>query len=133
MDNCIFCKLAKGEIPSEKLLETDKVFAFLDINPLSKGHFLVIPKEHAVKMHEVSDAALKDMLIAAKKIIKALAPENYDLLMQNGKLAGQEVMHAHLHVIPRTDSAGLRKSGWSSITVSKEELAKLAEQIRKKL
>ncbi|OSC98044.1 HIT-like protein [Trametes coccinea BRFM310] len=133
--SCIFCKIIKGEIPSFKLIETDKVFSFLDIGPLSKGHALIIPKYHAEKLHEVPDEYFADVLPAAKKIALALGAENYNLLQNNGRIAHQEVDHVHFHVIPKpaaTDSEGL-VVGWPAKKPSMDELKQLHAEIITKL
>ncbi|CAL1713700.1 unnamed protein product [Somion occarium] len=101
LGSCIFCKIIKGDIPSLKLIETEFSYSFLDIGPLSKGHALVIPKDHVAKMHELSDDYLADVLPIAKKIALALGVENYNILQNNGRIAHQEVDHVHFHVIPK--------------------------------
>lgn len=130
--NCIFCKIIQGEIPCQKLYENERVLAFLDINPLSKGHFLIIPKTHAEKLHEIPDAELQDILIVAKNVINALNPEEYNLLQNNGPLAHQEVKHAHFHIIPKTKTQGLGII-WKSISITKEELSEIAKKVSSKL
>ncbi|KAI0775556.1 HIT-like protein [Trametes elegans] len=133
--SCIFCKIIKGEIPSFKLIETENVFSFLDIGPLSKGHALIIPKYHAEKLHQVPDEYFADVLPAAKKIALALGAENYNLLQNNGRIAHQEVDHVHFHVIPKpaaTDDEGL-VVGWPAQKPSMDELKKLHEELVSKL
>ncbi|KAJ3142566.1 Adenosine 5'-monophosphoramidase, partial [Irineochytrium annulatum] len=88
--SCIFCKIIKGIIPSHKIIETDLSYCFLDINPLSIGHALVIPKYHAVKLHELPDEHLTDMLPIAKKVVLASGQYDYNILQNNGKIAHQE-------------------------------------------
>lgn len=132
MESCIFCKIINGEIPSVKLCETEKSYAMLDINPLSKGHALIIPKEHAEKMHQLSDDSLKDILIIAKKIALAEKIEDYNILQNNGYIAHQRVMHVHFHIIPRTEKEGFI-FGWGPKKGDLEELNKLGEEIKKKL
>ncbi|KAI0088589.1 HIT-like protein [Irpex rosettiformis] len=132
---CIFCKIIKGEIPSYKLIETDTVFSFLDIGPLSKGHALVIPKYHAEKLHEVPDEYLTETLPIAKKIAIALGAENYNILQNNGRIAHQEVPHIHFHVIPKpsaSDDEGL-VIGWPTQEVEQEEIEQLHDELLKKL
>ncbi|KAI0049456.1 HIT-like protein [Auriscalpium vulgare] len=133
--SCIFCKIVKGEIPSFKLVETDLSLSFLDVGPLSKGHALIIPKYHAAKLHELPDLYLADALPIAKKIAIALGVENYNVLQNNGRIAHQLVDHVHFHVIPKPsdgETEGL-VVGWPAQEVSKEELAKLHEEIKNKL
>ncbi|RPD56647.1 HIT-like protein [Lentinus tigrinus ALCF2SS1-7] len=133
--SCIFCKIIKGDIPSFKLVETDTIYSFLDIGPLSKGHALIIPKYHAEKLHELPDEYFADVLPTAKKIALALNVENYNLLQNNGRIAHQEVDHVHFHVIPKpgaTDTEGL-VVGWPSQKPSMDELKSLHEELVKKL
>ncbi|KAM5536933.1 hypothetical protein V8D89_009480 [Ganoderma adspersum] len=133
--SCIFCKIIKGEIPSFKLVETEKVFSFLDIGPLSRGHTLIIPKYHAEKLHELPDDYFTDVLPAAKKIALALGAENYNLLQNNGRIAHQEVDHVHFHVIPKptaSDSEGL-VVGWPTQKPSMDDLKALHDELVKKL
>ena len=106
MDNdCIFCKIIAGEIPSYKLYESDKVLAFLDINPLSDGHALLIPKTHAEKMHQVPDDELAEILVIAKNLALKSKVVDYNLLQNNGRIAHQIIMHVHFHLIPKPDRA----------------------------
>ncbi|KAH9919287.1 HIT-like protein [Fomitopsis serialis] len=133
--SCIFCKIVKGEIPSFKLIETESAFSFLDINPLAKGHALVIPKYHAEKLHDVPDEHLKDLMVIAKKIAVAQGFVDYNILQNNGRIAHQEVDHVHFHVIPKpsaTDTEGL-VIGWPQQKLSMDELSKLHEEIKGKL
>ncbi|KDQ49218.1 hypothetical protein JAAARDRAFT_165714 [Jaapia argillacea MUCL 33604] len=133
--SCLFCKIIKGEIPSFKLVETELSYSFLDIGALSRGHSLVIPKYHAEKLHEVPDEYLTDSMIVAKKIAVAVGCENYNILQNNGKIAHQIVPHVHFHMIPKpseSDSEGL-VIGWPTQQISKEELAKLYEELKGKL
>ncbi|PVV00237.1 hypothetical protein BB559_000003 [Furculomyces boomerangus] len=130
--DCLFCKIIKGVIPSKKIFENEFSFVFLDIGPLSKGHSLIIPKYHAQKMHEIPDEYLADILPTAKKIANAIGCTDYNILQNNGKIAHQEVMHVHFHLIPKTASEGLGMS-WHSQTPSMDELQQLAEEISKKI
>ncbi|KAG1794553.1 HIT-like domain-containing protein, partial [Suillus plorans] len=87
LGTCIFFKIIKGEIPSFKLPETETSYSFLDISPLSKGHALIIRKDHAKKLHELTDEYLMDMLSIANKIATAQGLENYNILQNNGRIA----------------------------------------------
>ncbi|KAB5587539.1 hypothetical protein CTheo_9022 [Ceratobasidium theobromae] len=119
--------LLAGEIPSMKLTETEKLYAFLDINPLSKGHSLVIPKYHGEKLHDVPDDYLADAMVMAKKIAIATGATDYNIL--------QVVPHVHFHVIPKpsaSDEEGL-VIGWPQKTGLQDELKKLCEDIKSKL
>jgi len=106
MDECIFCKIVKGEIPSFKVYEDKKVLAFEDINPISPGHTLIIPKKHAKDLWEISDDDLTAIHLASKKVIqairKALNPSGVACVQLNGPGANQVVLHYHLHLVPRT-------------------------------
>ncbi|ORY84436.1 HIT-like protein [Protomyces lactucae-debilis] len=134
--SCLFCRIVKGEIPSFKLIETAKTLAFLDVGPLNKGHALVIPKEHAEKMHELSDASLADLLPVAKKVALAVGSENYNILQNNGAEAHQEVGHVHFHIIPKKsikdESEGL-VVGWPATKGDMGELKAYAEELRAKI
>ncbi len=106
MNDCIFCKIIKGEIPSAKVYEDDKVFAFLDINPVNYGHTLVIPKEHHQMMHDVPDELLAYCYVKAKELMikmkKALEADYVTV-----SVVGLDVPHFHIHLIPRYYDDGL--------------------------
>ena len=104
MEDCIFCKIVNGEIPSFKVYEDDMVFAFLDINPLSRGHVLVLSKEHYENILEVPEDTYAHMAKMTKKISdkvqEVYKPEGILVNQNNGKRAGQQIMHIHIHVKP---------------------------------
>ncbi|KAI8826562.1 HIT-like domain-containing protein [Fimicolochytrium jonesii] len=127
--NCIFCKIIKGAIPSFKVIETELTYAFLDVGPIAKGHTLVIPKQHAQFMHELSDESLADILPVAKKVAKALNVPNYNVLQNNGKLAHQVVEHVHFHIIPKPNETEGLGVGWPGKEADKAELKQLAEKL----
>ncbi|HUR62856.1 MAG TPA: HIT family protein [Candidatus Thermoplasmatota archaeon] len=110
--DCLFCAIATGRIPSAELYQDDRVFAFLDINPLAPGHTLVVPKAHAERLETAAPTDAAAILAAAQRLLPVLAAEtgapDFTLAFNNGPAAGQEVRHLHLHVIPRTarDGAG---------------------------
>ncbi|KAF8270871.1 HIT-like domain-containing protein [Lactarius quietus] len=132
---CVFCKIIKGEIPSYKLLETEFSYSFLDINPLSRGHALVIPKYHGEKLHDVPDEYLVDTLTIAKKIAIAQGSENYNILQNNGLAAHQFVKHAHFHVIPKPSDS--KDEGlvieWPQKTLEPEELIAIQADLKSRL
>lgn len=103
MSDCIFCKIIEGEIPSHKIYEDDKILAFLDANPVSKGHTLVIPKRHVENIHEAEGMNyMWDGLVKVSNNVKeAFKPEGVNIKQNNGEIAGQEVFHLHFHIIPR--------------------------------
>ncbi|KAI8806854.1 putative HNT1-adenosine 5'-monophosphoramidase [Cladochytrium replicatum] len=131
--SCIFCKIIKGAIPSSKILETELTYVFLDINPISKAHALVIPKYHAQFMHEVPDEHLADILPIAKKVATAIGAENYNILQNNGRLAHQAVDHVHFHIIPKPDARQGLGIEWPQQSPSKEELTETLAAIKAKL
>eukprot|EP00276_Gloeochaete_wittrockiana_P009695 CAMPEP_0184646168 /NCGR_PEP_ID=MMETSP0308-20130426/2804_1 /TAXON_ID=38269 /ORGANISM="Gloeochaete witrockiana, Strain SAG 46.84" /LENGTH=148 /DNA_ID=CAMNT_0027075901 /DNA_START=237 /DNA_END=683 /DNA_ORIENTATION=- len=103
--DCIFCKIVKGSIPCSKLYEDEHVIAFLDINPVADGHALIVPKAHYVTLPETPGAVAGACMSVAPKIadaiLKAVGVEAFNILQNNGKAAGQAVMHVHFHIIPR--------------------------------
>jgi histidine triad (HIT) family protein len=105
MKDCIFCKIVKGEVPSQKIYEDNDLVAFLDANPLSKGHMLVVPKKHYKNLLEIPDELLSRIHLATKKLTKAISDafnvEEFNILQNNGRSAGQTVFHYHVHIIPR--------------------------------
>lgn len=105
LQDCIFCKIVEGEIPSTKVYEDDNVLAFMDINPWEKGHTLVIPKKHFDLITNVPDDILQQIIVVAKKVavaqVKGLNAIGVNVAQANGKAAGQEVPHVHFHIIPR--------------------------------
>ncbi len=109
MADCIFCKIAKREIPSDVVYEDESTLAFLDISPASLGHTLVIPKAHAETLEKLNEKDLKSLIITVQKISKAISKisEGYNVLQNNKEVAGQIVHHAHFHIIPRKHGDGI--------------------------
>ena len=105
MTDCIFCKIAKGEIPSQKIYEDENIFAFLDIKPFTEGHTLVIPKIHYENIFDIPKEVLEKIILASKEISlllkEKLNAEGVNLSNSNGKIAQQDVFHFHMHLIPR--------------------------------
>ncbi|KAF2085314.1 HIT-like protein [Saccharata proteae CBS 121410] len=133
MAACIFCKIIKGEIPSMKIFESDKVFAFLDIGPLSQGHSLIIPKHHGAKLTDIPDDQLTEILPVAKRIAKAVGCSDYNILQNNGRIAHQVVDHVHFHMIPKPNESEGLTVGWPAQEADKSQLAKLLEEIKAKM
>lgn len=109
MDNCIFCKIVKKEIPADVVFEDENTLAFLDISPVNIGHSLVIPKKHFRNALETPDEVIMDLLKIGKKIGKALranGAEGINITLNNESASGQVVFHTHLHVIPRFKDDG---------------------------
>ncbi len=113
MDDCLFCKIIRGEIPCQKLFEDDHAFAFLDINPFGRGHTLVVPKFHADQLFRLPPEELAGMMPAVQRtatlLKRRLGCDGLALMQLNGEEAGQTVFHVHFHLIPRY--AG-QPAGW---------------------
>jgi len=131
--NCIFCKIVKGDIPSFKLYESSTVLAFLDINPLSKGHALVVPKYHGEKLADIPDDQLGEILPVLKKLVKATGAENYNILQNNGRIAHQEVDHVHFHMIPKPNAEEGMSIGWPQQKSDMDKLKAFAADIKAKM
>jgi histidine triad (HIT) family protein len=133
MADTIFSKIIAGEIPCHRVYEDDKVLAFLDINPLSKGHTLIIPKEPVVMLDQLSDesaAAVGRVLPRiARAVLRTTGATAYNVLQNNGVGAHQAVMHVHFHIIPKyADGSGLG-IGWPARQLNAEEGEQLAAAI----
>ncbi|MBN2112490.1 HIT family protein [Candidatus Woesearchaeota archaeon] len=135
MENCIFCKIIKGEIPCTKIYEDSKVLAFLDIGPVNKGHTLVVPKEHHETLLDMPDDLLAGVAKATKKIAKAVKEgmkvNGFNVLQSNYRVSGQIVPHYHVHIIPRLETDGLKH--WSQGKYGDGEAEGTAEKIKKAL
>jgi histidine triad (HIT) family protein len=140
MGESIFSKILRGEIPCHRLYEDDRVLAFLDIGPLSEGHTLVIPKEAAVTVDQLSDesaAAIGRVLPRiARAVLKATGAKAFNILQNNGSAAHQAVMHVHFHIIPRftdRDQGGGLELGWKAGRLPEDQGHALAQRIRAQL
>ena len=137
-DSCIFCKIVKGIIPCHRLLETQHALAFLDINPISRGHLVVIPKYHGTRLQEIPEEYAVGCMSALHHIARtAFNDSDYNVLQNNGPLAHQEVPHVHFHLIPKhteSDDSGLI-IGWPIQKDLSERsiLASLADELRTKI
>ena len=135
-NDCIFCKIVAGDIPCFKILESDAVLSFMDINPLNDGHALVIPIAHSKNVFETSDSDLAHCIQAAKRVAQAmedvLSPDGINLTQANGEGAGQSVFHFHIHILPRRrdDKA---KMNWGIVAGDMERIGAVAEKLRAKL
>ena len=134
MEDCIFCKIVDGKVPAAKVYEDDKVIGFLDIMPANKGHCLVVPKKHSQTLVEMNEDDLVSTIKAAKKIARALSLSfgngSFNIVMNNGKEAGQIVNHAHIHLIPRFQKDRLRIK-WSHLKYEGDEMKEYADKIKK--
>ncbi len=133
MKDCIFCQIVQGTIPCARIYETEDVLAFLDISPVIKGHTLVIPKTHVVNMLDLPGSLAGEMHLAMQKLGQAmmdgLKAGGFNLGMNNFKDAGQLVMHAHYHLIPRFAGDGL--SLWAQGSYrDNDEMQKVAQEIK---
>jgi len=133
MEECIFCKIVKGEIPCAKIYEDEKVLSFLDISPANKGHALVIPKRHHEKFNDMPEDDAAALMKAANKVSraveKAIGPDGYSILINNGKAAGQEVGHVHLHIMPKYDKDDF-KLLWTHTKYQEGEMDQVKEKIK---
>jgi histidine triad (HIT) family protein len=133
MADCVFCMIRDGKIPSAKVYDDARTLAFMDINPLSRGHCLVAPKAHAATLYEVDLEDFKAVAATAKKLAsalkRALSPDGLNLLQANGAAAFQSVPHFHLHLIPRWAGDG-KGFDWKVVPGNREEIAGTADRIR---
>jgi histidine triad (HIT) family protein len=134
--NCIFCKIAAGEIPASRIIDDQWAVAFMDISPLARGHVLLIPKAHAATVDELSReqaAGLLGNLPSLVKAVKAVTGcQGVNVLQNNGPVAHQLVMHVHFHIIPRNPGDEFHFN-WPAGSLAPAEAQKLAEQIKARL
>ena len=132
-NDCLFCAIVAGEIPSFKVYEDDFVLAYLDINPFTKGHVLVIPKMHSTGLLDTDDDVLAAVVMRVKKVaahMKAsLSCDGFNILQNNGEAAGQTVKHVHFHIVPRNGTGGL---GFENHAGDMQALDELAGRLRMK-
>lgn len=132
-DNCIFCKLANGKLPTNSIYEDEDFNVIMDLNPASKGHAIILPKNHASNLFELPEEDASKIMLVAKKCANAMKKtldfDGFNVLQNNGEVAGQTVFHLHVHLIPRYKN--------DNITIQfaehkeEEDIAKVAEEIRK--
>ena len=131
-DNCVFCKLLAGEIPSFKLYEDQLTYAFMDINPAAPGHALVIPKYHAANLYEIPSEWLAACAVTARKVAVAVnevvASDGLNMVQANGEGAAQSVQHFHIHLIPRAMNDDLRLN-WGLHPGDMDAIGELAARI----
>lgn len=132
-ENCIFCKIAAGEIPSATLYEDDDFRVILDLGPASKGHALILPKEHYRNLYDLDDVLAAKVMVLAKKMVNKLKGilgcDGYNIVQNNEAVAGQSVFHFHMHLIPRYegDNVGL---GWNMGTLSDEDRDEILSKLQ---
>ena len=131
--NCIFCKIANGDIPSSTIYEDDFFRVILDLSPATKGHALILPKQHMADIFEMNEDLAAKVFVLANKIAKAmkeaLGCDGLNIVQNNGSTAGQTVFHFHMHLIPRYENDGQTIS-WIPGTSEPEEREAVAKQIR---
>lgn len=125
VNDCIFCKIAAGEIPSKTLYEDEQFRVILDLGPASKGHALILPKDHYANIYEIPEEAAGNVMKLAKKMARIMTDklhcDGFNLVQNNGELAGQTVFHFHMHLIPRYKEDG-QIIGWEAGNTTQEEL-----------
>ena len=132
--DCIFCKLANGEIPTATLYEDDEFRVILDAGPATKGHALILPKEHYRNLYDLDDKLAADAILLAKKMVNQMRPifkcDGYNVVQNNEEAAGQTVFHFHMHLIPRYegDDAGF---GWKTHELTDADRDEILAEIDK--
>ncbi|MBR6329923.1 MAG: HIT domain-containing protein [Lachnospiraceae bacterium] len=132
-DDCIFCKLANGVFPTNKIYEDEDFAVILDLGPAAKGHALILPKEHYANIYEIPEELLAKAAKLAKRMAahmtEKLSCDGFNIVQNNGEVAGQTVFHFHIHLIPRYKNDN-QKIGWKPGKPSEEELARLGEELK---
>lgn len=132
-DDCIFCKIANGEIPSDTVYEDEHYRAILDLSPAVKGHTLIIPKEHFDDLLSADDETLSTVLKTAQHIggamMQALGCDGFNVLQNNGEAAGQSVRHLHVHIVPRYNGGDKIIANWKQLESDPAEQKKIAAEI----
>ncbi len=135
MENCIFCKIVEGELPSFKLYEDENVVSFLTIAPINEGHALVVSKKHYEDFFDTPKEILEQIINVGQKISIAIKQtiecSGINIVQNNGKSAGQEIMHYHMHIIPRNEDDGLEQ--WHGKQKTPDEIKLVSEKIKSAL
>ena len=133
MSECIFCAIVAGELPAEIIDSDENTVAFMDINPATRGHALVIPRTHSADLLEISDTDLEQTTLAARRLARrlerVLEPDGFNLINACRPVAWQSVFHFHIHVVPRYESDPLQLP-WRPVAADHEQIAALAAKIR---
>ncbi len=134
-DNCIFCKLANKDIPTNIIYEDEKFTVIMDASPATKGHALILPKNHAANIYELPDEDAADIFVLAKKLATKMTEilhcDGFNIVQNNGEVAGQTVFHFHMHLIPRYLNDGNEdKLTWNHADLSADEIAEIAAKLR---
>ena len=134
-ENCIFCKLANKDIPTNIIYEDDRFTVILDASPATKGHALILPKNHAANIYELPDEDASAVFVLAKKLATKMTEilhcDGFNIVQNNGEVAGQTVFHFHMHLIPRYLNDGNQdKLTWNHAEFTPEEIAEIAAELR---
>ena len=134
--DCIFCKIAAGEIPSRTIYEDEQFRVIMDISPATKGHALILPKEHYANLYEIPEEVAADAMKLAKKMATkmtaALQCDGFNLAQNNGEAAGQTVFHFHMHLLPRYKEDGNQeKFAWNHLELSDKEVEEIYRKLTK--
>ncbi|MFA5187896.1 MAG: HIT family protein [Patescibacteria group bacterium] len=131
-EDCLFCQIVAGEVPSINVAESESCIAILDTNPVNPGHTLIIPKKHSINMLDADEETLKDMIVFTKRVAQAilngLGYDAFNLELNNGRIAGQIIPHLHWHIVPRIAEDGL--THWPGKKYKAGEAEEIAEKIR---
>lgn len=130
MGDCIFCRIVKKEAPAHIIYEDEHIVAFLDINPLSEGHTLVIPKKHYTRVSEMSEEDLKNFIFGFHKVVKLIESKlakDYNIIVNQGKTAEQEIDHLHFHIVPRYGNEMV--FSWKTHKLTEEEAREVLNKL----
>lgn len=132
MQDCLFCKIVRGEIPSRKIFENENILAFLDIHPVNPGHVLVIPKKHSLFLTQLKDSELSELIKVVRDIASIVFEitnaEGITITQNNGKAAGQVIPHIHFHIIPRFENDGFQNK-WSTKKLTDSQFDEIQRKI----
>jgi len=133
--DCIFCKIVEGEVPATKIYEDAEVLAFMNLHPTNKGQVLVIPKDHVENIYGFSEELAARIMLITKKLAIAVKngvdADGVNLIMNNEEAAGQQIFHAHMHIIPRFNDDGLKS--WPAIDYNEGEIEEWGEKVKKEI
>jgi len=135
-DDCIFCKLANGVFPTNSIYEDEDFKVILDADPATKGHALILPKEHYADLYELPEEKAADVIKLAKKLMQhmtsVLKCDGFNIVQNNKEAAGQTVFHFHMHLIPRyNEDGGMEKFAWTHAGLTPEEIKAVCDELNK--
>ncbi|MCD8299715.1 MAG: HIT family protein [Clostridiales bacterium] len=134
VENCIFCKLANGDIPTNVIYEDEMFTVILDASPATRGHALILPKDHAANIYELPDETASKVFLLAKRLAAHMTDvldcDGFNVVQNNGEVAGQTVFHFHMHLIPRYIGDGNEdRLGWNHMDITDGEISELSEKL----